>query len=225
MSEENIHTSKKNAGLFELIYKNNIVLISLIVLITLIFVNQFILMTSFATASISNVNSVSLSDADLYKAKGTIQSIALLYPVREIKIDSDAIKMMIPKGTPDYGEKMGVSFDDSKSLDKMAKAYSAIKAELQKDPEKWKRYLNLATKPVGISCEFCCGVGPIGITSNGDIACGCSHNVALQTLTMWLMKNTDYTDAQITKEAMKWKSLWFPKNMVQLAKKAADALN
>jgi len=225
MSEENSNEhSKKKGGLFELIYKNNVVLISLILLIALIFVNQFILMTSFAVAGTSD-SKVILSDTDLYKSKGTIQSIALLFPVKEIKTDADAIKMMIPKGTPDYGEAMGVSFDDSKSLDKMARAYSAIKVELQKDPEKWKRYLNLATKPVGISCEFCCGVGPIGITSKGDISCGCSHNVAVQTLTMWLMKNTDYTDAQITKEVLKWKTLWFPKNMVQLAKQAADALN
>lgn len=224
MSEENTHASKKEGNIFGLIYRNNLIMISLIVLIALIFVNQFVLMTSFAVAGTSS-SKVLLSDTDLYKSKGTIQSIALLFPVKEIKTDADAIKIMIPKGTPEYGEAMGVSFDDSKSLDKMAKAYGAVKAQIQKDPEKWKRYLSLTSKPIGISCEFCCGVGPSGITSSGDLTCGCSHHIAVHTLTMWLMLNTDYTDAQITKEVLKWKTLWFPKNMVQLAKQAADALN
>jgi hypothetical protein len=30
------------------------------------------------------------------------------------------------------------------------------------------------------------------------------------------MKNTDYSDGEILREAMKWKALWFPKNMIEL---------
>ncbi|MEF9475850.1 MAG: hypothetical protein L0958_03995, partial [Candidatus Mariimomonas ferrooxydans] len=58
----------------------------------------------------------------------------------------------------------------------------------------------------------------------GNLKCGCAHNIALQTLSMWLIKNSDYTDAEITKEALKWKALFFPRNMVQLAMQAADAI-
>ena len=81
--------------------------------------------------------------------------------------------------------------------------------------------MNLATKPVGISCEFCCGVGAVGITSSGELRCGCAHNPAIQTLTMLLMKDTNMDDAEVLREALKWKSLWFPRDMVGLALKAS----
>ena len=34
---------------------------------------------------------------------------------------------------------------------------------------------------------------------------------------MWLVKNSDYSDTEIIREALKWKSLFFPKDMVNLA--------
>ncbi|MCH7493020.1 hypothetical protein IID19_05570 [Patescibacteria group bacterium] len=36
---------------------------------------------------------------------------------------------------------------------------------------------------------------------------------------MWLMQNTDYSDAEILREVYRWKTLFFPKNMVDLATK------
>ena len=78
-------------------------------------------------------------------------------------------------------------------------------------------FINLGKKPVGISCEFCCGVGPIGITADGSSRCGCQHNPALLAITLGLMEYTDYSDAQVLMEVMKWKTLFFPKDMINLA--------
>jgi hypothetical protein len=104
----------------------------------------------------------------------------------------------------------------------LQRLYYTLNDEIKNShPEVWQRYLNLATKPVGISCEYCCGVGPIGITPDGKSRCGCSHNPAILALTMWLMQNTEMSDAEILQEALKWKTLWFPKDMVGMAMQIA----
>lgn len=164
-----------------------------------------------------------VSAEEVYDIKSTSQAIASLFPVGEIQSEEDAIAMMIAQGTPEYGEAMGVTYDDPvEALAILAGAYPALKQQIQnEDSEVWERYLNLATKPVGISCEFCCGVGPTGITKSGDLRCGCKHNPAVQTITLWLMQNTDYDDAQILTEVMKWKALFYPRDMVGLAMKAS----
>lgn len=157
-----------------------------------------------------------VSDVDVTELKSTAQSVAALFPIDEIETTDDAIAIMIPIGTPEYGEEMGVSFDDPiNALSKLANAQRALLAGLS--PEEKERFINLASMPVGISCEYCCGVGPVGIDSNGNSACGCQHNPALLSVTMWLMQNTDYTDAEILREVMRWKTLFFPSNMVELA--------
>ena len=141
-----------------------------------------------------------------------------LFEFVDIKTQEDAISAIIPTGTPDYGEAMGVSFDDPvNSMEKMAKAYLALKSQAQQNQEIWQRYLNLAAKPTGISCEYCCGIGAQGIDSKGNSRCGCQHNPALQSVTIWLMINTEYSDAEVLKEVYKWKALFFPKDMVGLA--------
>jgi len=199
---------------------NNIIIVLLGIFVLLIIFNQW---------QISGINNSftsgveKLSPNQIYDIKSTSQSVATLFPVDQIKNDQDAINMMISQGTPDYGKSMGISFDDPVgALDLLSKNYNTIKNDVKKNnPEVWKRYLNLATKPVGISCEFCCGVGPIGITKKGDLTCGCSHNPAMQSITLLLMKDTNMNDAEVLKEALKWKSLWFPKDMVNLALKAS----
>ena len=158
-----------------------------------------------------------LSNINLDELKSTAHTIAAVFPVKDIKTQEDAVAIMIPIGTPEYGDELGVSFDDPiNSMNTLEKLYLQIKSEVKQNPEVWQRYINLATKPVGISCEFCCGVGPVGIDSRGDLTCGCSHLPALHAVTLWLMKNTDYTDAEILREAMRWKTLFFPKNMIEL---------
>ncbi|MFA6048990.1 MAG: hypothetical protein WC792_03535 [Candidatus Micrarchaeia archaeon] len=164
-----------------------------------------------------------ISKADLSKLKSTQQSVAALFPVEGITTQQDAIDVMIPTGTPGYGEAMGVSFDDPvNSLNLLARSYDALKEQVKAEhPETWNRFMALASRPVGISCEYCCGIGPIGIDANGNSACGCQHNPAVLTVTLWLMDNTQYSDAEVLREALKWKTIFFPKNMVELAMKAS----
>ena len=180
--------------------------------------------SSFTSFFSKSVNS-DLSKVDVYSITSTAMAVASLFPeLKNIKNEQDAISMMIPTGTPEYSSSLGgISFDDPVvSMEYLAKLYYSLKPEIkEKDPEVWQRYLNLAAAPTGISCEFCCGIGPQGIDSKGELRCGCQHNPAVQALTMGLMKDTDYSDAQILKEVMKWKTLFFPQNMVGLAMEVA----
>ena len=169
--------------------------------------------------------SADLSNVDVYSISSTAMAVASLFPeLKDMKNEQDAITIMIPTGTPEYSKDLGgISFDDPvTSMEYMAKWYPTINSEIkEKNPEVWQRYLKLAAAPRGISCEYCCGVGPQGITAEGVSKCGCQHNPALLALTLGLMKNTDYSDAQVLKEAMKWKTLFFPQNMVGLAMEVA----
>lgn len=159
-----------------------------------------------------------LSKVNIDEIGSTAQGIAAIMPIDQIKIPEDAITVMIPTGIPDYGEAMGVSFDDPEgSLATLAKAQKTLLAGLT--PEQKERFISLALKPVGISCEYCCGLQAVGIREDGSSSCGCQHNPALLSVTMWLMQNTDYSDAEILREVYRWKSLFFPKNMVDLAVK------
>jgi hypothetical protein len=164
-----------------------------------------------------------LSSVDLAGIQNTAQAVTAVLPVSGIKDAQDAINKLIPTGTPEYGAQLGVSYDNPvQALQLLQKLYYQLKPDIQKnDPTVWQRYLALATKPVGISCEYCCGVGPVGITKTGELTCGCSHNPAIQALTLWLMKNTKMTDAEVLREDLKWKTLWFPKDMVGMALKIA----
>lgn len=165
-----------------------------------------------------------LSSVDINNIKSTAQSVAATIDLSEAKDAQGVINAMIPKGTPEYGAKLGISYDDPlTALNFLAyKLYPAIKQDVQTNsPDVWQRYLNLASKPVGISCEFCCGVGPVGITVKGDLACGCAHNPAIQAITLFLMKNAEMSDAEVLREVMRWKALWFPKNMVEIGLKIA----
>tara|TARA_Y100000310_G_scaffold340439_1_gene436246 strand:- start:11528 stop:12244 length:717 start_codon:yes stop_codon:yes gene_type:complete len=177
-------------------------------------------MSGSSSSHVKLLGNTDLADVDVSTIESTAQGIAALYPVNQIKTSEDAISIMISTGTPDYGEAMGVSFDDPvASMEAMAAAYRALDQQAKQDPEVWQRYIDLASNPRGVSCEFCCGVGPAGATKEGKSKCGCKHNPAVLALTQWLLMNTEYTDAEILKEVYDWKSLFFPRDMVGLATK------
>ncbi len=160
-----------------------------------------------------------LSKVDVSKIKSTADTIAAVFPLDKMKTADGAMAAMFPTGTPEYGTEMGVSFDDPiKSLDLLAKSYPSLKDDVKKNnPEAFQRFIGFATKPVGISCEYCCGIGPTGADSNGNSLCGCQHNPAMLSVALWLSANRpNYSDGQILYEAMKWKTLFFPKDMVTL---------
>lgn len=222
--EKEIHEKKteKEAGIedFQVEFEINKTMAVLIgVLAFLLIFNQFLLADfSFSGYSVKNVDISEISQITT-----TSQAVALLFPVEDIQNEEDAINIMISQGTPEYGSLMGISFDNPVgALELLASNYNTVKQDIKQNyPDVWERYLNLATKPVGVSCEFCCGVGPVGITKNGDLRCGCKHNPAAQTLAMLLMKDTKYDDAEVLREVLRWKSLWFPRDMVGLALKAS----
>ena len=160
----------------------------------------------------------SLANINLEEIKSTGHSVAAVFPVEDIKTQEDAMAIMFPIGTPPYGEELGVSYDDPvNSLSVLSKMYRPLKAEVQKNnPEAWQRFMSLASMPLGISCEYCCGVKAVGINQNGDSICGCQHNPALLAVTLYLTAYTDYSEGEILREAMRWKTIFFPKNMIEL---------
>lgn len=172
---------------------------------------------------ISSSGGKDLSNLDINSLKSTGHTVAAVFPVEDFKTSDDAMAAMFPTGTPEYGAQLGVSFDDPvPSLDKLSKMYPGLKAEVQKNnPQAWQRFMSLASKPVGMSCEYCCGVGPIGIDKNGNSACGCQHNPALLAVGLYLSAYTDYNDGEILREVMRWKTLFFPKNMIELGMSVA----
>src|SRR3989344_8073308 len=180
--------------------------------------------TISASKNVVTLAGADLSSVDIDSIKSTPQAVAATIDLSQAKDAQGVIDAMIPQGTPDYGVKLGISYDDPvTALQFLAyKLYPAIKQDVKTNsPEVWERYLNLATKPVGISCEYCCGVGPVSIEGKGDLTCGCSHSPAIHALTLYLMKNTEMTDAEVLRETMRWKALWFPKNMVEVGLKIA----
>ncbi|HII16543.1 TPA: hypothetical protein HA361_01390 [Candidatus Woesearchaeota archaeon] len=162
-----------------------------------------------------------LGELSLDGISSTPQAIAAVFPVAEMTSPDAAMKVMFPTGTPEYGEALGVSFDEPvDSLAKLANMFRSLKAEVQKsNPEAFRRYVNLASNPYGVSCEYCCGVGPAGADKNGESKCGCQHNPALLSVTLYLTAYTDYSDAEVLREVMRWKTLFFPKNMIELGAK------
>jgi biopolymer transport protein ExbD len=125
---------------------------------------------------------------------------------------AEVLKEITPTGTPNYGEEAGVSYDKVEAgLNTLMGYHESI--SLSGDDQ--QRYIKIATTK-DTACEFCSGIGNNGFgTSDGRIACGCSHNLAFSGLTKWLIKNTDYSDEQIVEEIKNWKVLFFPQGMLE----------
>ena len=159
-----------------------------------------------------------LANIDVSSLKSTGHTLAAVFPVEEIQTPEDAMRILFPTGTPEYGSELGVSYDEPvESLAILAKMHRGLLAEVkQNNPEGFQRYMSLASQPVGISCEYCCGLKTIGINNDGSSSCGCQHNPALLTVALYLSAYTDYNDGEILQEVMKWKILFFPKNMIEL---------
>jgi len=169
------------------------------------------------TSLFSGGSNKDLADINIEELKSTAHTIQAVYQLEGL--DSEGVMaVMFPTGTPDYGEELGVSYDEPvESLAVLARMYRGLKAEVEKNnPEGWQRFMNLALKPVGISCEYCCGLKAIGIRQDGSSSCGCQHNPALLTVALYLSAYTDYSDGEILREVMNWKTLFFPKNMIEL---------
>ena len=132
----------------------------------------------------------------------------------------DAIRAVVPTGTPLYGAELGVSFDDPvNSLEILANLDRIVPTSILTEAEK-ARFINVGTK---ISCEFCCGA-PSVIDNTGRSLCGCSHAASFKGLSKYLIKNhpEEWTDDEILLELTRWKALYYPKNMVEKAVAALE---
>ncbi len=129
------------------------------------------------------------------------------------------LNSFLPAGIPNiYGQELGVSFDDPvNSLNKLA----PMDADLYEGDglkytdltgEQLKRYVKIGSS---IACEFCCGAKTL-VLADGRPACGCSHSAAMRFIAKYLLKNhgDEFSDEQILEELTKWKTMFFPKQML-----------
>lgn len=191
-----------------------------------------LLAPSFATPPTQKITSqntlaapADLSNVDVTPVTSTPMAVATVFPeLKTMNDENQIVTFMIPTGTPAYSEVMGgITFDDPvTSMEYLAQWYPSLKEEIKtKNPQVWQRYINLAAAPRGISCEYCCGIGPQAIDSKGNLKCGCKHAPALQAIALGLMLRTDYNDAQVLREVMRWKTMFFPQNMASVALQVA----
>ena len=141
----------------------------------------------------------------------------------------------LPKGIPAvYGPELGVSFDDPvNSLNVMTamdfdlngpnpNGLSMMYSELTEEQK--GRYLRIGSS---IACEYCCGATTL-IMADGKPACGCAHSAAMRALAKYLLQEhgSEFTDAQILEELVKWKTMFFPKQMLpKLAQQSGQQVN
>lgn len=127
----------------------------------------------------------------------------------------DAIAVVIPRGTPFYGEQLGVSFDDPiKGLEVLAQLDPSYgRNKLQLTQEEKQKYIQILTVR-SMGCQYCCGADT-SVTEDGRPTCGCKHSWAMRGLTAYLVKSyPDLSNEEIMREISKWKGLFFPKQMV-----------
>lgn len=120
---------------------------------------------------------------------------------------------ILPKGIPAiYGKELGVSYDDPVAA---MKVLAPMDDGIQLTAEQNARYVKIASQ---ISCEYCCGAESI-IFANGQAACGCQHSYVMRGLAKYLLTKhgTEYSDEQVLEELGKWKTLFFPKQILTKA--------
>ena len=128
---------------------------------------------------------------------------------------------VIPKGIPSiYGKELGVSFDsisasDAALADATISRLGRLDIDIQLSGAELKRYVAIVSR---ISCEYCCGAASI-IFENGEPACGCAHSYAMRGLAKYLLTKhgSEFSDDAVLEELGKWKTLFFPAQMVKKA--------
>ena len=96
----------------------------------------------------------------------------------------DALNMLVPTGTPDYGQAAGVSFDDPIGAQHV---WGGYEQSITLSGDQQKRY----DKIVGsFTCDYCCGSPqkPTIITH-----CGCAHARAWRGMAKWFIQKIGTT--------------------------------
>lgn len=176
-------------------------MVGLMIVLLVITVFQSFQIAAMSSAGVKTTGAV-VEKTTAAETRGSRTGISLQQIIDEIT----------PTGIPDYGAQAGVSYENVEAGLRTLMGYHD---SISLNGNNQQRYINIATTR-GTACEFCCGIGEAGFgTSNGQIACACSHNIAFSGLTKWLIENTDYTDQQIIDEIHKWKVLFFPQGSVE----------
>ncbi|MBI5225278.1 hypothetical protein HY989_05400 [Candidatus Micrarchaeota archaeon] len=136
-------------------------------------------------------------------------------------IDLQAIaNKVIPRGIPAvYGTELKVNFDDPiNSMNVLAKLDDG---NGMADPAMNARYVKIGSQ---IACEYCCGATAL-VSGSGSAACGCAHSYAMRGLAKYIISKhgSEFTDDQILLELGKWKTMFFPKQILTKAVEFASA--
>lgn len=137
--------------------------------------------------------------------------------------NTDAQILVFSKGMPRiYGKELGISeYPDPRDIQSIEMAISTMrqfdegKAAIKLTGEKFERYKKLGSIPT-IACEFCCPVKTL-IHKNGQKACGCAHSYAMRGLMKYLIEyhGDEFSDDEILQEMIRWKAIYFPKQMMK----------
>lgn len=125
-------------------------------------------------------------------------------------------QQVIPQGVPAvYGPELNVSFSDPVNSLKILDSYDRGANKIELTDDALQRYIKIALQT---ACEFCCGATTL-VFQDGKAACGCSHSAAMRGVAKYLIQKHggEYSDAQILAEVNKWKTISFPKQMVERA--------
>ena len=116
--------------------------------------------------------------------------------------------VMLPQGVPFYAPE-GISFDDAVgALDAWGKYEDTITTLPPDLQTRWQSIIDTMT------CDYCCG-GPMQVTIISR--CGCAHSKAYRGLAKYLVEKYrgEYSNEQILGELQRWKSVWYPKGVVE----------
>ncbi len=175
---------------------------------------------------------------EIYNVSGMVgmKSVSASSPSSGSSANTVDLSQYLPKGVPAvYGPELKVSFDDAVGG---LNILSAMDWDLTKEDspnglsmkfsdltdEQKARYIKIGSS---IACEYCCGAKTL-VMKNGQPACGCSHSAAMRALTKYLLTKhgSEYTDEQILDELVKWKTLFFPKQMTaKLAQQSGKTIS
>ena len=120
----------------------------------------------------------------------------------------------IPQGVPaGYGTELGVTYSDP--VNSMNALAALDDGRGLPDATMNQRYVSIASQ---MACEYCCGANTL-IAGDGSAACACAHSYAMRGLAKYLIvkHGSEFTDEQILAELGKWKTLFFPKQILSKA--------
>ena len=121
---------------------------------------------------------------------------------------------VIPQGVPAvYGTELGVTYSDP--VNSMNALAALDDGRGLPDATMNQRYVSIASQ---MACEYCCGANTL-IAGDGSAACACAHSYAMRGLAKYLIvkHGSEFTDEQILAELGKWKTLFFPKQILSKA--------